>query len=601
MKLYEELPETLEDLDTQELQERVDGLRAQVKKVAAREVDFGDLTGEEIVEQTRLAVESVKRANDELTVRAGAEENLQNELSALAEEAGESEAEVKAEGDPGDESDEDKPAPEDESAPEDAEVKAETEVEVAPEAVAEVIAEANEVAAEAAVAEPITAAAVPEKPRLPKVPARNLPVARSTEDGGVTALVASVRHSAQDVRISPGTEVDRLGYAELFKSYGVRLGVPKKSAGGTEEKHVLASASFAFPPERILDPEDAVGNSKKIRAIRTWEYGAEESQALVAAGGLCAPLTPIYDIPNFAVQDRPVRDALVSFNAVRGGVNVPTARIIGDISTAIDVITEADDALGGTFATKSCEDFTCPEFVETAVTIISHCREFGNLNARAWPESIAHENDLTMAAHARTAEAYLLDRIKAQSINVTTPHELSSFFDLVYAITRALAGIRYRLRSARGGTYVALLPEWTPDLLASDFAATQFDRIHAQNEIAALLARYGVSPAWYKDTPSTGTSQGFAAESAGALDLFPAAIQWALFPAGAFIHVDGGSLELGLVRDSSLNSLNNFQMFGETFENVARLAPAQAALWVTSTTCPDGVTAAAVTSSPCTP
>ena len=38
----------------------------------------------------------------------------------------------------------------------------------------------------------------------------------------------------------------------------------------------------------------------------------------------------------------------------------------------------------------------------------------------------------------------------------------------------------------------------------------------------------------------------------------------------------------GIVRDSTLNSTNDFQMFGETFGNVARLAPAQAAYWVTS-------------------
>ena len=65
-------------------------------------------------------------------------------------------------------------------------------------------------------------------------------------------------------------------------------------------------------------------------------------------------------------------------------------------------------------------------------------------------------------------------------------------------------------------------------------------------------------------------------------------VQWALYPEGAFIHVDSGSLELGLVRDSTLNSTNDFQIFGETFENVARLAPAQACYWITSDICAIG-------------
>ena len=51
---------------------------------------------------------------------------------------------------------------------------------------------------------------------------------------------------------------------------------------------------------------------------------------------------------------------------------------------------------------------------------------------------------------------------------------------------------------------------------------------------------------------------------------FPDNVQWALYPEGAFIGVDMGVLELGIVRDSTLNSTNDFQVFGERFRNVAR-------------------------------
>ena len=88
-------------------------------------------------------------------------------------------------------------------------------------------------------------------------------------------------------------------------------------------------------------------------------------------------------------------------------------------------------------------------------------------------------------------------------------------------------------------------------------------------------------------------AQRFAAEgAASALDDYPDDVQYALYPEGAFIHVDSGSLELGLVRDSTLNSTNDFQVFGETFENVARIGPAQAAKKITFTACPDGRVAA---------
>ena len=102
---------------------------------------------------------------------------------------------------------------------------------------------------------------------------------------------------------------------------------------------------------------------------------------------------------------------------------------------AITSISEANDALGGTFATKSCQDLDCPDYTEVAVNIIAHCREYGNLNARSWPEKIAHENELTMAALAQTSEMFILERIKALSINVTSGAEtLGALIYLVDAI-----------------------------------------------------------------------------------------------------------------------------------------------------------------------
>ena len=136
-------------------------------------------------------------------------------------------------------------------------------------------------------------------------------------------------------------------------------------------------------------------------------------------------------------------------------------------------------------------------------------------------------------------------------------------------------------------------------MMVADIAATQFDRFKSRAAVTAILREAGIEPTFYLDTPSTGTTQAFADEAAGAIDDFPDVIQFAVYVEGAFIHVDGGSLELGLVRDSTLNSTNDFQMFGETFENVALLAPAQAARWITATVCPSGEFPALATALSC--
>jgi hypothetical protein len=207
-----------------------------------------------------------------------------------------------------------------------------------------------------------------------------------------------------------------------------------------------------------------------------------------------------------------------------------------------------------------------------------------------------------MAALARTTEQFMLDRIKALSINVTQAavgSQYGSYASLVHTIVKAAAGIRFRLRMDRGARFRVLLPAWILDHLVADTAATPFDRFQAQAELAAHLDRYLVSVAYFLDDVTGGTSQGFAAEAAGALDEFPDDVQYAIFPEGQFIGVDSGSLELGLVRDSTLNATNDFQIFGERFRNLAMLGPAQGALWITQDICPTGSFPAAATALTC--
>jgi len=295
-------------------------------------------------------------------------------------------------------------------------------------------------------------------------------------------------------------------------------------------------------------------------------------------------------MPNFGTEAEPVWDALPVFRAARGGVNVPDATYIGDITTAISSISEEEDALGGTYATKSCQALVCPDYTEVAIQILAHCREYGNLNARAWPEKIAHENALTMQALARTSEGFMLDRIKALSVNVTSGAEtLGALIYLVDAIVKTAFGIRGRLRMPAGARFRALLPDYALDLLVLDNIQTQFDRFRTRSEIDAYLRSVGIDPVYYIDTASTGTTQlPDATQTAAAIDGFPNEIEWAIYPEGAFLGIDSGSLELGIVRDSTLNSTNDFQVFGEKFRNLARLAPAQACYWVTTDWCPTG-------------
>ena len=603
--LFPQLPAELAELSDEDLQSLLDEHEVALSKIEADDPAYiGEMSAEEVLAELKSGVEQIKAIRELQSARIEAEEAYQAEKQRLSAEVRGVSAEAEGEGEGDGEGDGDAEGGEDEAKAEvSAEADVEVEAEVAEEVAEEVVEEpALVVAAAEPTPTPTPTPVAPPEVRRPQVVYRRPPapdadrVAQTDGDSSKAVLIAA--SGVEGVRA--GVHLDAQALAKSMIDYVARRSPPTKHAHGVEEKLLVASAQYRFPEERRLIDGDHARNVEKIRAIGNPYLGNEGARALVASGGLCAPLTPLYDIPDLAVNDRPVRDALPSFQAERGGISVPSVSTIGDISTAITVIEESGDAAGGTFATKSCQALDCPTWTDVAIGIISHCREYGNLNARAWPEGIAHENAITMAAHARTAEARLLDRIKALSINVTGgAATLSAWSHFVYAVTRTRSSMRYVLRLDRNFRLRLLAPEWLPDLLVTDQVSAQFDRFMALEEASANLRSYGIEPTWYKDTPSTGTSQGFSAETASAIDDFPDIAQVAMYPEGTFLHLDGGVLELGIVRDSTLNSTNDYQVFGETFENVARIGPTQAARWASITICPAGTFPAAGTGISC--
>lgn len=579
-RLFQELPEDLSDVSDSDLAALLSEHESAAVLINNDDEEFCDGFGaEELVEQLEIGAAQTEAIKAEMARRKEGEEEFRRLKTELASkiigapeaETGDGDDDDGDGGDGGDTGDEGEAL-----ASADEATDAET-------AEVEVEAEAEE--------EKKETLSQQRKPlRRPPSPSAER-LAQAVSQGAPLLAAAGLQETRS------GTQLDRKSLARAVKIQAERRGKPSKSASGVEERILVASAHFPFPDDRMLRAGDPEGNADKIaNVIPSYipGVGRVNPMTLVASGGFCAPLTPIYTMPNFASQARPVRDSLPSFQADRGGVNVPTASYIGDIDTAITLITADEDALGGTFATKSCQDLDCPAYTETAVTIISHCREYGNLNAMAWPEKIAHENDLTMAAHARTAETYLLERIKLQSLNVTQGNVgsvMNAFASLVHAVQKATAGIRFRLRMDREARFRVIMPAWIPDLLAADAALVQFDRYQLEAALIAALENQGVSITWHLDSVSGEAAEtDFAAEvDNSSLNEFPNEVEYAVFAEGAFIHVDSGSLELGLVRDSTLNSTNDFQLFGETFENVALLGPAQSALWITQTICPNGV------------
>lgn len=84
-------------------------------------------------------------------------------------------------------------------------------------------------------------------------------------------------------------------------------------------------------------------------------------------------------------------------------------------------------------------------------------------------------------------------------------------------------------------------------------------------ELIAYFAARHLAPTFALDGEA---GQQFDVQNPGAVNAWPTSIVSYLFPAGAFQFMDGGELNLGIVRDSALNAANDFEMFSEGFEAV---------------------------------
>lgn len=594
-ELFPVLPDDLATLSEEELTEAISGYEAGIARVATGEA-YADM---EDPPDRNARIAALTEAKDRLlalraeqTARGEEAEAFDAEVAGIVGEAGVTLATAAETGGEGDEPGEPEPG---EPEPDPAE-PAVAEVETAS---AEVEGEAGgeaevEAPAEEAAAEPVlVAAGAPARQysRPPATPRRHAPV--TTGESGV-----SLRASAGMSSVREGEELDRIGLAMATVEKVKRFVTTPR---GFSEKVVIASASWGdqYPDERIVDGRSFESDQAKLDALRG-------INALVAAGGWCAPAVVRYDVNTLGTSERPVRDALTSVLAARGSLSyLPDFSIATtDTTGGISRITAAQDTAGGTLAVKECVVVDCPDFSTVAADIIATCLQVGNLMSFAFPELVAAWQDLLGVAAARNRDRGLLDAIRAdaQTKEVTVANAVGYglISHVATGLLRAAAGYRSRHRLPSGAVLRAIAPAWLADMIVLDAINRQFPMEATRDGAAALIQRMtNVSITWHLDGSSTGTSQIFGAQTDGAAVLgFPADAEVYLYPEGGIGFIDAGELNIGLVRDSALNETNDVRFFAEVFENAAVFA-AEVFVVTFEDVCPTGETAGPATAIAC--
>lgn len=468
---------------------------------------------------------------------------------------------------------------------------------------------ADETAAAETPAAEVSAAIQPKRVlnRNVTVPARHKPKASDTiamADKNKTALIATgeVRGVPVGHRFENMNEVNKA----MVDRWMALRNTPRDG-----HPHLMTTMDYSgiYGPEQTLAGGDPFEVSEKISKYIAARHGGGEalSELRVASGGVPGPAEPRYGQITFGQADRPLRDALPKFLAQRGEIvfnGSPTlADVLLDTSAgAIGTVTSAQDLSG---ATKDIQEISAPTPQTVVVEAETMRWSQGNFADRFYPERTAAFMALGQVAYARHNEALRLADIKTNCTKFTdTPAKYGAYRDLKRQFLGQTEELEDLVRDFNVPT-VCLMPEYIPAMLAADMISQQpGDNVWnvGEESMRADIESWDptVKIVWLHDSVRGRLSvspTGQSPRSAG----FDADVEWCLFPDGAFLYLDGGQLDLGILRDTTVSATNKFQTFFESWEALAPLVSSSLCFWMTSSLCSDGASQIATNIAVCSP
>jgi len=208
------------------------------------------------------------------------------------------------------------------------------------------------------------------------------------------------------------------------------------------------------------------------------------------------------------------------------------------------------------------------------VNAYSTCLRYSNFDSQFWPERVTYVSGQSLIAHDHEVNLALILAIVADG-RTTTAIDGALLGGTVLQLVNSLAQhgtfIRGRFRLPIDSVLEAAIPSYVLDACISDITARASTTTYgnAKAEIEAIFTRMRINVQWVYDWQEM------------------AAANW---PA----DYDGGTLDLGVTRDSTLNVANDFQVFSETFDGHAVIG--SGVMVVTGVNlCPNGAAAALVT------
>jgi hypothetical protein len=400
------------------------------------------------------------------------------------------------------------------------------------------------------------------------------------------AAAAAPKLKAPEARLAitaSGNGQELPSLAALGQAFTDKVGnIPTTSLGRQAPRHSVARIrnEFTHTVDDRVNPFDVQAMHRDLIS-----KGGDNAAALVAGGGWCAPSEIMYQFFNIAGNPRTID--LPTVGVTRGGIQFPVSPAIGDVffqaagsnpasgfgsfafpfSNASDpwLWTETDDILTVTGSiNKPTLRVPCSSFLTQRLEAYGLTVTAGNLTDSAYPEQTQNFISLLRSAYAHAINARLISLLVAASASAITVGDTAGAAVPQIVNATGFAATDYRTRYAMDEDAVleVVFPYWALEAMRSDLGYrpgvddTTLMAV-ADATIVGLFTSRNVRPQFVSDYQVRGSTQ-FGLPTASARTTWPTAVTFMLYAAGTFLHGQGMSLDLGVVRDSILNAENDF-------------------------------------------
>jgi hypothetical protein len=353
--------------------------------------------------------------------------------------------------------------------------------------------------------------------------------------------------------------------------------IPTTQLGSNAPRHKVATVANEF--KHTVDMNT---NPYVVQEIMEAMAAEDGSPALTAAGGWCAPNEIKYNFFNIAEEPSGLLD-LPTVGVTRGGLQWPVSPAIGDVffqaggsnpasgfggfaftfANTSDpwLWSETDDILTVTGSVNKptlrvpCSSFTSGRLEAYGLTLTA-----GNLTDSAYPEQTQNFLKLLRMAYAHAINARLISLVVAgaTSFSGLGAANMPAFQTILDAVELTATDYRNKFAMADDAVLEVMLPRWVLAVMRADLAWR--NNVERESVPDSVIRGYftdrGVRVQFVSDWQVRGS--GLPGTSATTLTKFPATADMLIFAPGTFLHGQGMSLDLGVVRDSVLNAENDF-------------------------------------------